>query len=727
MSTYNISLHRWPATVSFSTRAKDIHGTVEKIISSAITEQKAVSGDAIKTRSRHRGPVTQKRPESPIGSIETALSAQREKCRTLERKLAESLILLKRTMESREKFRLLVEDIEAVIFAIDAKGVITYINPRIEQFTGYPPSKFIGQHFLDVVYRPDREKVETFYKRVTAGHIGSNEYRLRHRIRGYMWARTLSRPVFEKGVYKGLRGVGIDISRLKSAEAAAQRTEKKYQSLLESIEEGYFEVNLNGRIVFVSPTMCRITGLPQEALVGKKYRSFVSRKMARRLKRIFLGIYRSGRHAVRSDLIFTTPGRAMIVEVSASLITGDKGEPLGYRGLIRDITDRRRYERNQKRLERQLEEAQRLEAVGTLAGGIAHNFNNILMAMQGNISLLLLKSDPEDAMVEKLQNLEQCIHDGAGLTRQLLDFARSRKSSVEPENLNDLIIKTSRMFGRAKREITMDTSGLKSIWNAEVDSNQIQQVLLNLYVNAWQAMPKGGRLSVRSCNVILNEQFVEAHGLPPGRYVKISVTDTGEGMDDSVQQKIFHPFFTTKENHRGTGLGLTSAYGIIKSHGGMILVNSRKGRGTTFCIYLPASSKPLSPAPPTPEKPIRGSGTILVVDDEPFILDITCEGLKEIGYSVFSARNGRAAVDIYKSHGSQVDLVILDLIMPEMDGDETFHRLQAINPDVRVLLTSGYDYNHRVEALRQKGCRGFIQKPFNMNQLSQKVSRLLTT
>lgn len=415
----------------------------------------------------------------------------------------------------------------------------------------------------------------------------------------------------------------------------------------------------------------------------------------------------------------------MIVEISATLILDENGQPAGYRGLVRDVTERRRSERDHKRLEHRLQEAQRLEAVGTLAGGIAHNFNNILMAMQGNISLLLLKPGPSNEISEKLKNLEQCIRDGAGLTRQLLDFARSRKGVVRPENLNDLILKTSRIFARAKREITVETAGLKNIWNVEVDSSQIQQVLLNLYVNAWQAMPEGGKLSIRSCNVILNEHFVKAYGLPAGRYVKISVSDTGEGMEEIVKQKIFHPFFTTKDKQQGTGLGLTSAYGIVKNHGGMIQVTSRKGQGTTFCIYLPASGKPLTPARTSPDQPIRGTGNILVVDDEPFILDITCEGLKEIGYSVFAARNGREAVDIFRSNQDRIDLVILDLIMPEMDGSETYRHLRELVPEVRVLLTSGYDYNQRVESLRRQGCRGFIQKPFDITTLSEKVELIL--
>ncbi|MFZ7127569.1 MAG: PAS domain S-box protein [Desulfobacterales bacterium] len=656
-------------------------------------------------------------------------SSEEEKARhrRLEKQLEESRSLLRRAMESREKYRKLVEDIDAVIFSTDAEGRLTYISPTIEKFTGFRPGVYSGRHFLEAVHEDDRHRVLGAYTRVVSGKLGSSEYRLRHRSKGHMWLRSFSRPVYDKGAFTGLRGIGIDISRRKDAEATARRTEKKYQSLLDSIEEGYFEFDLTGRLKFASPTLCRIVGLSPADLQNTHFRQYVSRKIARRIVRKFLEIHRSGKHAVHRDLVVKREGRAIIVEISASLILDEHQNPVGYRGLLSDVTDRRRSERNQRRLEHQLQEAQRLEAVGTLAGGIAHNFNNILMAMQGNISLLLLKAEAADPMAEKLRNLEQCIRDGSSLTRQLLDFASTRRTRSEPADLNLLILKTARMISRTKKEITIDISGLKKVWNVEVDNSQIEQVFLNLFVNSWQAMPKGGTLSIRTCNVILSDQFVRFYGLQPGRFVKISVNDTGEGMDESVQQKIFHPFFTTKGMQHGTGLGLTSAYGIVKNHGGIILVNSRMGRGTTFCIYLPATAKSAAAASYPPEEPIRGSGTLLLVDDEPFVLDITSESLKEIGYTVFSARSGEEAVDIYRAYRSRIDLVILDLTMPGMDGSETFQKLRELDPEIRVLLMSGYDYCQRVEDLRRQGCRGFIQKPFDMNVLSRKISRILSS
>nr|MDJ0856524.1 response regulator [Desulfobacterales bacterium] len=369
--------------------------------------------------------------------------------------------------------------------------------------------------------------------------------------------------------------------------------------------------------------------------------------------------------------------------------------------------------------------AQRMEAIGTLAGGIAHDFNNILMGMQGNISLVRMRLPNRHPLTRKLKNVEQYIQNGAGLTRQLLDFARTKPRPTRISDLNFLIHKTARMFARTKKEIQIDFSGLKANWTVNVDSGQIEQVLINLYVNAWQAMPGGGDLILTTRNVKLNRQTVHPFGMKPGKYIEAQVIDTGIGMDEITRQKIFTPFFTTKERGRGTGLGLSSAYGIVKNHGGFFKVTSRVGRGSQFSIFLPATEVPAERDQEIHQEPIRGTGTILVVDDEKFITEITREWLSELGYTVIEAPSGSAAVEIYEEHQAAIDLVILDVVMPGMDGGETFERLQSIDPDVRVLLTSGYGFNKRAEEIVALGCLGFISKPYNILQLSEKIGSLL--
>jgi CheY-like chemotaxis protein len=259
----------------------------------------------------------------------------------------------------------------------------------------------------------------------------------------------------------------------------------------------------------------------------------------------------------------------------------------------------------------------------------------------------------------------------------------------------------------------------------EADRKQIEQVMLNLYINAWQAMPDGGEIYLETKTVALDEKFCLPYNAAPGDYAKISITDTGKGMSSSVLQCVFDPFFTTKEKGRGTGLGLASAYGIIKNHTGIITASSEVGQGATFDIYLPLSDQQVIKAKRPSEELIKGSETVLLVDDEKMILDVGQAMLEKLGYQVFVAQDGQAAVEIISANNTQIDLVILDLVMPEMDGDTTFDHIRAINPGIPVLLSSGYSVDGKATEILQKGCNGFIQKPFNISKLSQKIRQVL--
>jgi nitrogen-specific signal transduction histidine kinase/CheY-like chemotaxis protein len=378
-----------------------------------------------------------------------------------------------------------------------------------------------------------------------------------------------------------------------------------------------------------------------------------------------------------------------------------------------------------KNLEAQLLQAQKMEAIGTLAGGIAHDINNLLMGIQGNASLMLLDIDTAHPHYDSLKNIEKYVQSGAGLTKQLLGFARGGKYEVRATNLNELLKKSSEMFARTNKELTLHRKYQEDIWSVDVDQGQIEQVLLNLYVNAWQAMPGGGNLYVETQNVTLDETYVKPFDAKPGKYVKISVTDTGVGMDKATQERIFEPFFTTKEMGRGTGLGLASAYGIIKNHGGMINVYSEKGEGTAFHIYLPASEKDALEEENSEQPVPRGTETILFVDDEDMILDVGRELLKRMGYRVLVAQCGKEAIEFYQENKSEIDMVILDMVMPEMSGGATFDKLREINPALKVLLASGYSVDGQAARILKRGCDGFIQKPFNVKELSQRIRQVL--
>jgi nitrogen-specific signal transduction histidine kinase len=388
-------------------------------------------------------------------------------------------------------------------------------------------------------------------------------------------------------------------------------------------------------------------------------------------------------------------------------------------GIAEDVTAK-------KRLEAQLRQADRMESIGTLAGGIAHDFNNLLMGIQGRTSLMVADLRSDHPHFEHLTEIEKYVRSAAELTKQLLGFARGGKYEVLTSDLNQLVAGTAHMFGRTKKEIAIHHKFQDDLWLVEVDRSQIEQVLLNIYVNAWQAMPGGGNLLIQTENVILNLDDVKPYGGKPGKFVKVSITDTGIGMDAATLKRVFDPFFTTKEKERGTGLGLASAYGIIKNHDGIISVESEPGQGSTFNIYLPGGSrKAVSKSERNEVKYLKGTETILLVDDEQIIIDVAVQILKKMGYKVIVARGGKEAIGIYRQQGKKIALVILDLVMPDLSGGEVYDKLTAMDPDVKVLLSSGYSRDGKAGDILRRGCRGFIQKPFNINELSQKLREIL--
>ncbi len=381
-------------------------------------------------------------------------------------------------------------------------------------------------------------------------------------------------------------------------------------------------------------------------------------------------------------------------------------------------------ERKQK-MEESLRQSQKMEAIGCLAGGIAHDFNNLLMGIQGHATLARMNLDPSESACGDMEAIESLVSSGAGLTRQLLGYSRGGRYEVKSLKLNDLAHQTAVLFGRTRKEIVIHEQHEPGSWTVRADRGQMEQVLMNLFVNAWQAMPGGGPLYLETRNVFLDREHAATYLVRPGRYVKLSMTDAGVGMDEKTRQRVFEPFFTTREMGRGTGLGLATVYGIVKGHNGAITVYSEKGRGTTFNIYLPASEKP-SEEEVKPPADVDGEGeTILVVDDEPAVLHVTETILERLGYRVRSAQSGPEALKIYQASENGIDLVVLDMIMPGMGGGETFERLKEMNPKVKVLLASGYSLNGEAEQIFKKGCRGFLQKPFTKGELSRKIRQIL--
>jgi PAS domain S-box-containing protein len=521
--------------------------------------------------------------------------------------------------------------------------------------------------------------------------------------------------------------VQYTFNKRKAADDALRESEEKYRTILESIEEGCFETDINGNLTFFSNPFLKILGYSRDELLEANTARYTSPDTAAKMDRVTARLRETGRPENVADYeVYCKDGSSLSLELSVSLLKDQDGLPMGYRGVLRDVSERKIAEEEKHRLETQLQQAQKMESIGTLAGGIAHDFNNILMGIQGNASLMLLKIESDHPNYEKIKNIEKYVQNGTELTKQLLGFARRGKYLIKATDLNEIIDKSSGLFARTKKEIRVHTELREDLWTAEVDRGQIEQVLLNLYVNAWQAMTNGGDLYLQTENIILDRSYVKPYKVEPGRYIKISVSDTGVGIDKETQERIFEPFFTTKEMGRGTGLGLASVYGIIKSHGGYINVYSEKERGTVFTIYLPASEKKVARDKDASPAPIvRGSGTILLIDDEKMILDVGIELLEELGYRVISAMSGKEAIDVFQNSQENIELIIMDMIMPGMGGGETYDRLKEIDPDIKVLLSSGYSINGQATKILRRGCDGFIQKPFNMNQLAQKVQEIL--
>ena len=548
------------------------------------------------------------------------------------------------------------------------------------------------------------------------GGLAPNEYRLIRKDGKILYVNTVGVIERQEGKSTKVFATLQDVTERKQAEEALRESEEKFRVLFDLSPHAIALTEIKtGKFIDVNDKFYQLTKYTKDELIGRTTTQ--------------LGFYsEDDRNKFINEL--TNAGKVDGLEMDFKVKDGSIinarmfaipiqiGMQVFLLTEFYDIT-------SQKRLEAQLQQAQKMESVGTLAGGVAHDFNNLLMAIQGRTSIVLMSKDSSHPDFDHLKGIEGHIKSAADLTRQLLGFARGGKYEVWPTDLNELIEKQNRMFGRTKKEININGKYEENIWFVEIDRGQIEQVLLNLYVNAWQAMPEGGDLYLATENVTLDKSYVKPFSIEHGRYVKISVTDTGVGMDKATQKKIFDPFFTTKEMGRGTGLGLASSYGIIKNHGGFINVYSEKGHGTTFNIYLPSSEKEVSEDKKPSGDLLKGSETVLFVDDEDMIIEVAEVLLKELGYKVLIARGGKEAVEIYEKNKDLVDIVILDMIMPNMSGSVTYDRLKEIDPDIKVLLSSGYSINGQATEIMDRGCNGFIQKPFKLKELSQKLREVL--
>ncbi len=639
----------------------------------------------------------------------------------IERKMSEEALL-----ESERKHRNIIESIEEGYYEIDLCYAISFFNDALCDMTGRGRPELMGADIRSTISPGDIPVVSAAFDNVLdSGEavkcIGCEIIR---KDGTTLYSDiSVSLMIDMNGEPVGFRGIFRDITEKKKIAAELVRTRNFLQNIFDSTVDSIITTDLNGKVTFISSRARAMLNMNDKDILGK------------RVYMIYEGGYEEAVFIMKTLMTdgelknhemkaVTKHNEFIDIHLSASLLKNEVGVVIGTLGIFRDISDK-------KRLEEQLRQAQKMKAVATLAGGIAHNFNNILMAIQGYTSLMLFEMTESHPHQKMLQNIEKQIENGARLTTRLIEYARERKHTSGPIDLNRLIKETVYTFSSAKKEIQISLNLDDSLLCIHANKGQIEQLLMNMFVNAVEAMPEGGRLHIETQNIsgkeasaLKTERLLK---LDREHYILLKIRDTGIGMSPDVMNQIFEPFFTTKAMGKGTGLGLSSVYGVVQSCGGLINVESQKGRETTFTIVLPAVEEtPPRQASVDPKKPAGAPKTALMVDDEGMILDVGGKMLKTMGYNVMLAGGGEEALDIYKKHRSDIDLVILDMIMPGMSGADTYKALMEIDKEVKVILTSGYDAEDRASAILGQGQAVFIQKPFNLELLSETIEKILT-
>ena len=628
---------------------------------------------------------------------------------------------------SEERHRALVESSSDAILMMDKERKIVSCNQAFLDLFGYDENEVDGRS-IRIIHQSDesfRSFGEVAYPAIERDGTFRGEWDFVRKDGNIFPVESVTSVMkSHDGAKTGYVAIIRDISERRQAEEALRESEEKYRITLQSIPDSVcINRQKDGLFYYANEGFSRTMGYSVEETEGKTpldLNIFVNPDD----RDEFIKILKEKGELHRFELQYRKKdGTIFDALISARPLR--YGEEDCLVSLVKDITPIKEAERDKSKLQVQFQHAQRMESIGTLAGGLAHNFNNLLMGIMGNTSIMLLDIDSSHPFHKNLKNIEKMIKSGSQVTKQLLGYAREGRFEVKPISLNQLLKETSDTFGTTRKEIRVHQELAENLLGINADEGQIEQVLMNLFVNAADAMPEGGDLFLKTINVTHEDMAGKEYEPKPENYVLLTVRDTGIGIDKKIMARIFDPFFTTKGLAEGTGLGLASSYGIIKAHGGYIDVDSEEGKGTTFEIYLPATEEEAKAETEMSGEIVKGKETILLVDDEEIVLDTGELMLKKLGYEVLSAMSGSDALELYKKNQDRIDMILLDMVMPGMGGSKTFDRLKEINPKIKVLLSSGYSIDGQAKGILKRGCNGFIQKPFSLEQLSQNIRKIL--
>ncbi|MCE9613591.1 MAG: PAS domain S-box protein [Lentisphaerae bacterium] len=637
---------------------------------------------------------------------------------------------------SRDFAEKLVQTANAIILGLNTAGEITIFNEAAEQITGYRRDELVGRNWFDMLVPRDRYPAvwAVFSRLVTDGLSRQFENPILTKSGTERFISWQNSVLEEGGRVIGTLSCGIDITERRQVEVSLRASEAKYRRLHESMTDAYVCVDMQGRVIEWNRAYLEMVGYGDADLRGLTYAELTPAKWHAMEERIVQEqILPRGHSEVYEKEYLRRDGSVFPVELRTFLLRNEGGDPASMWAIVRDITERQRAAEERMVLESKMLQAQKLESLGVLAGGIAHDFNNLLMAIMGNADLAL--DDLSDLSPAKpmLQEINKASQRAADLCQQMLAYAGRGSLAVSSFDLSELIVEMGQMLAvSVSKKAALQYQLASGVALVEADATQLRQVVMNLIINASEAIgERGGVITVTTdcaaCDQSYLQETLWSDQLAAGDYIRLRVSDTGCGMDRATQLKIFDPFFTTK--FAGRGLGLAAVLGIVRGHKGTIRVTSEPGLGTTFEILLPASDQvrgrgvaAVGTSRPTPW---RGEGTILLVDDEEAVRDLARRMLERLGFQVLLATDGRQALELFRARHADIRVVILDLTMPHMDGAEALLALRAIDPSVRVMMSSGFNERDVQQRFGERGAAGFIQKPYQLARLSDTLRRVL--